>query len=518
MRRDVVIVGAGHNGLVAACYLARAGRDVLVLEALDRPGGGSRTEEVIPGYRFDLHSAAHNLINMTSIPAELQLQAAGLEYLEMDPFSVAIHEDGRRVRFWRSVQSTVDSIAESDEVEARAYERFMALAFPVVDSVMPAIRGEISWSDVPKRVTAVARVMRRGPMVAARDLMAPYDTLLRRHLTSDLTRGPVAAFAAHAAVSPLLPGGAMYGFWQAAYHRHGQWHARGGAQGLTDALMVRLRALGGEVRCSARVTSIDAAAGRVRSVTLADGERIDTTTVITAINPQVALLDLLQPPLGGPEGRDLAAVRRGNVVQALIHVATDRLPQYPGARTGDWNGLQSYVDRLDDLAIAWNASEARHLPDPLPLYAFTTSALDGGLAPPGHHTVYLACPAAPSVVEGGWDARREEFVERAFDVVESRAPGFRRSIVGWKTWTPDQMEREELWPGGHPMHIDIALDQLGPLRPTRALARHRTPVAGLYISGAGTSPAGGIAGTPGKLAAHAVIRDRRSTRRRGGSA
>lgn len=515
MKRGVVIVGAGHNGLVAACYLARAGRDVLVLEALDRPGGGSRTEELMPGYRFDLHSAAHNIINMTSIPAELELAAAGLEYLEMDPFSVAIHEDGRRVRFWRSLQQTIESIAESDPAEARAYEQFMALAFPVVDSVMPAIRGEISWTDLPQRVTAAARVLRRGPMVAARDLMAPYDTLLRRHLLSDLTRGPVAAFAAHAAVSPTLPGGAMYGFWQAAYHRYGQWHARGGAQGLTDALMFRLRALGGEVRCSARVRTIDAPAGQVQSVTLADGERIDAATVITAINPKTALLELLQPALGGNAGRDLDAVRRGNVVQALIHVATDRLPNYPDARPGDWNGLQSYVDRLDDLTYAWNASEARQLPDPLPLYAFTTSALDDGLAPPGHHTVYLACPAAPSIVERGWDARREEFVERAFDVVESRAPGFRQSIVGWKTWTPDEMEREELWPGGHPMHLDIALDQLGPMRPTRKLAGHRTPVAGLYITGAGTSPAGGIAGTPGKLAANAVIRDQRSARRWG---
>ncbi|MHB8719316.1 MAG: phytoene desaturase family protein [Candidatus Dormibacteria bacterium] len=514
MTRDVVIVGAGHNGLVAACYLARAGRHVLVLEALDRPGGGSRTEEVIPGYRFDLHSAAHNIINMTSIPAELRLEEAGLRYIEMDPFSIAVHEDGRRIRFWRSVERTVESIADTDAAEARAYARFMELAFPVVDAVMPAIRGETSLTDVPKRLVAAARVLGRGPLTAMRDLLAPYDTVLRRHLRSDLTRAPVAAFAAHAAVSPTLPGGAVFAFWQAAYHRYGQWHARGGAQGLTDALVRRLRSLGGEIRCSARVAAIDASGGTVRGVTLGDGERITATTVITAIDPKVALLELLTPPLGGQPGRDLAAVRRGNVVQALVHVATDRLPEYPNSRPGDWNGLQSYVDHLDDLANAWSASEAGHLPDPLPLYAFTTSALDDTLAPPGHHTVYLACPAAPSRVRGGWDARREEFVEGALATVESRAPGFRRSVVGWKTWTPDEMEREELWPGGHPMHIDIALDQLGPMRPTRALASHRTPVAGLYISGAGTSPAGGIAGTPGRLAAHAVMRDQRSRRRR----
>jgi phytoene dehydrogenase-like protein len=270
--------------------------------------------------------------------------------------------------------------------------------------------------------------------------------------------------------------------------------------------MTRFRSLGGEIRCSAAVERIETRAGAVIGVVLARGERVPASTVIAAINPQTALLELLDPPLGGPVGADLAAARRGNVVQALLHVATDRLPPYPGARAGDWNGLQSYVDRLDDLRDAWIRSEAGELPDPLPLYAFTTSALDDRLAPPGGHTVYLACPAAPSRVSGGWAARSEEFVARALAVVENRAPGFRDSIRGIATWTPNEMEAAERWPGGHPMHLDIALDQLGPLRPTRALAGHRTPVDGLFISGAGTSPTGGIAGTPGRLAARAVLR------------
>ncbi len=504
-----VVVGAGHNGLIAGCYLARAGRDVLVVEALDRPGGGSRTEETLPGHLFDLHSAAHNIINMTSIPEELDLAGAGLRYQEMDPFSVAIHEDGRRVRFHRSIDATVASIAESDPVEARAYQEFMRLAVPVVEAVMPAIRGEIGVRELPGRIRNLTKVLRRGPLSVTRDLLAPYDTLLRRHLTSDLTRGPVAAFAAHAAVSPVLPGGALYAYWQAAYHLFGQWHAVGGAQALTDALVLRLDRVGGRLRCRAPVARIEAPQGRVRAVVLEGGERIPADAVITAINPQVALLELLEPPLGGREGADLRAVRRGNVVQALIHVATDRLPAYPGARPGDHNGLQSYVDRLDDLTRAWTDAEARRLPDPLPLYAFTTSALDSTLAPPGQHTVYLACPSAPSQVDGGWPARTDEFVERALEVVESRAPGFRSSITGIAPWTPDRMEAEERWPGGHPMHIDIALDQLGPFRPTRRLGSHRTPVDGLFISGAGTSPAGGIAGTPGRMAARAALRRRR---------
>jgi len=504
-----IVVGAGHNGLVAACYLALAGRDVVVLEQLDRPGGGSRTEETVAGYRFDLHSAAHNIINMTDIPAELDLAGAGLDYIEMDPFSVAVHADGRRVRFFRSIEATVDSIAEESPAEALAYRRFLDTALPLVRSVLPNIRGDASLRQRSSQVAGAFQAMRHRPLTIARDVLGPYESLLRRRLPSDLTRGPVAAFAAHAGVGPSVPGGAFYAFWQGAYHLFGQWHGRGGAQNLTDALVTRLTALGGELRCSAPVERIEAAGGRVRAVVLEGGERIEASTVVTALDPRTALLDLLDPPLGGEAGADLAAARRSNVVQAVVHVATDRLPGYPGARAGDWNGLQSYVDSLGDLSAAWAQAEAGLLPDRLPLYAFTPSAIDDGLAPPAHHTVYLACPAAPSTVAGGWVARRDELVERSLDVVEARAPGFRRSVQGVATWTPDEMERVERWPGGHPMHLDIALDQLGPFRPTRALGRWRTPVGGLYISGAGTNPTGGIAGTPGRQAARALLADQR---------
>jgi phytoene dehydrogenase-like protein len=503
----IVVVGAGHNGLVAACYLARAGRDVLVLEARDRAGGGARTDETVPGYRFDMHSVAHNLINMTTIPDELELAAAGLVYQEMDPFSIAVHADGRRVRFFRSIEQTVASIAEVNRREAEAYRAFCAQALPIIDAILPAIRGEVSWRDAPRRAASVVRAFRRRPLSTLHDVLAPYESLLGRWLTSDLTRGPVAAFAAHAGVGPALPGGALFAFWQAAYHRFGQWHGRGGAQALTDALVRRLSSLGGTLRCSAPVARIETEGGNARAVVLEGGERLAARAVITAVDPKTALLELLDPPLGGRASDDLAATRRSNVVQALVHVGATRLPPYPSCRPGDWNGLQSFVDRLDDLSGAWAQAEAGRLPDPLPLYAFTTSAIDDTLAPPGHHTVYLACPAAPARVDGGWEARRDRFVEQALDVVEGRAPGFRDSITGVASWTPDRMESVDRWPGGHPMHLDIALDQLGPFRPTRALGRWRTPVGGLYVSGAGTNPSGGILGTPGRSAARALLSD-----------
>jgi phytoene dehydrogenase-like protein len=510
-RRRLVVVGAGHNGLVCACYLAQAGHEVVVLEQAALPGGGSRTDELLPGFRFDTHSVAHNIINMTGIPDELELEAAGLRYVEMDPFAVAVHADGRRVRFHRSIEATIASIAEHGDEEARAYRALMAEAVPLVRLVASTLPGRGGGGRAPRAVRQLAdaaRLARRGPLTVARSLLAPYGRMLEERLPSDLCRAPMAAFAAHAGASPDVPGGAFFGFWQAAYHLYGQWHATGGSQALTDALVRRLEQLGGEVRCSSPVERIEAVGGTVRSVLLEDGQRLTADAVVAAIDPKTALLELLDPPLEpGGVRRRLQAAGRSNAVQALVHVATDRLPPYEGARQGDWNGLQSFVDTLDDLRAGFRAAEDGRLRRPAPAYAFTTSALDTGLALPGGHTVYLAAPAAPFEVEGGWEALRDELAEDLLEQVERRAPGFRASVKGVAVRTPEDMARELRWPGAHPMILDISPDQLGPLRPTLDLADHRTPVGGLYLSGAGTAPAGGISGVPGRRAARALLRD-----------
>ena len=504
----VVVVGAGHNGLVAACYLARAGRRVVVLEASDKPGGGSRTDETIPGHFFNTHAAAHNIINMTRIPAELDLAGAGLEYAPMDPFATGVFRDGRIVRFSRDVEQTVASIAEHDPAEAEAYRAFVHRAVPLVRAAVtgldsgPAPGGPLA--AVAGRVWPALQALRRsgGPLGLARDLTAPYGALLERALPSELTRAPVAAFASHSSAGPHTPGGSFYVFWQAAYHLFGQWHPRGGSQSLTTALVRRLEEHGGEVRTGSVVTRVDARGGRVRGVELEDGSRIAAEQVVTAVDVQTALLELLDPPLAGRHGTDLAAAHRGNAVQLVVHLATDRLPPYPGARPGDWSGLQSHVDTVEQLRRGFLAAEARRLPDPPPTYCFTPSAEDDSLAPQGRHTVYLACPCAPFELDGGWDDQAEAFADAMVEQVEQHAPGFRASIRDRVVRTPPMAARELRWPGAHPMFLDISLDQLAFLRPTRRLSDHTVPgVAGLFTCGAATAPVGGIAGSSGKHAA-----------------
>lgn len=509
---DHIVVGGGHNGLVTACYLARAGLNVLVLEQSAKLGGGSRTEELVSGYRFNTHSAAHNIINATGIVEELELGAVGLEYREMDPFSIAVHRDGAIVRFHRSVEQTVESIREAALADADRYRAWMADTMPIITAMRAGLEAGAGGARKVRRLPATAwaagQALARngGPLGLVQLLLSPYGRVLAQRLTSDRVRGPVSAFAAHASASPTAPGSAIYGLWQAFYHQVGQWHAVGGSQGLIDALAHRLESYGGQWRTDATVARVTRDRQRVTGVELESGEHISSSCVITAVDPQTALLELLDPPLSGVRGEALRATHRSNAVQMLVLLATTALPAYAQARPGDCNGLQSYVDTVDSLADGFAQAEAQRLPDdPIPTYAFTPSALDDSLAPRDHHTVYLACPTVPFRVRGGWDATKEDFAERMIDTVEARAPGFRSTIVGRAIRTPQDMADELRWPGAHPMSLDVSLDQLGWMRPTRALSRHNTPVAGLFITGAGTAPVGGIAGSPGRAAAKAVL-------------
>lgn len=481
---------------------------MLVLEAGEKLGGGSRTDETVPGYRFNTHSAAHNIINMTSIPAELDLRGAGLEYVPMEPFATGVFRDGRIVRFHRDIEQTVASIAEHDPADAEAYRAFMHRAVPLVKTAVAGLESASSaaaallaaGSSLGSLLQGLTRA--GGPVGLAHDLVTPYGSLLRTALRSELTRAPVSSFASHSSAGPHLPGGAFFVYWQAAYHVFGQWHPRGGSQALIDALERRLTEWGGQARTEAPVATIDASGGRARAVVLEDGERVEASEVVTAVDVQTALLRLLDPPLAGDAGRELAAAHRGNAVQLVVHLATDRLPPYPGAREGDWNGLQSHVDEMDQLTQGFLAAEAGRVPDPPPTYCFTPSVYDDSLAPAGHHTVYLACPSAPYQVAGGWEDKAEAFADAMVEQVEQHAPGFRASILGRSVRTPVVMAQELRWPGAHPMHLDISLDQLGFLRPTRRLAGHAVPgVAGLFTCGASTAPVGGIAGTSGRAAA-----------------
>ncbi|MBI3967591.1 MAG: NAD(P)/FAD-dependent oxidoreductase [Chloroflexi bacterium] len=508
---DAIVVGGGHNGLVCACYLARVGLDVLVLEGADYYGGAVHTRESFPGFRFDTCSVAHNMINMTDILEELELRDCGLEYREMDPFTTSMRPDGRILRFYRSVERTCEEIARVAPEDAEGYRRFIARADPLVEAGLVAFSG-----GYPRRLSAGAMAaFRRGLYTTGVDVLAPYGRLLAATFQSEAVRAPLAALAAHATVGPDSPGGSLFVLWQAAYHRYGMWHARGGSGMLAKALARRLRSLGGRIRTGAAVQWILVNDGQVRGVELTDGERIESKRIAAAIHPKTALLRLIGREYLSPAlTQRLEAVRTSNAVQYVIHVPLEALPVYRGldALPGDprdvFNGMQTVAATVEHVASGFRAAALGLAPAEPAVYAFTPSALDTTLAPPDRHTLYLACPSYPArLAEGSWSERGRPEAERLLAALAAAAPGLRASGDSLSLWTPDDMEREIGLEGAHPMHVDLSIDQLGPLRPLPELADHRTPIRGLYLAAAGSSPTGGVSGVPGRAAARAIVAD-----------
>lgn len=516
-RGPVIVIGSGHNGLVCACYLARAGVDTLVLERAPRAGGATQTVESIPGFFFDTHAVAHNMINMTQIPHELELERAGLVYREMDPFTTAYSPAGPPFRMYRSVARTCADIARTSSADARQYREYIRAVEPLTRIVLASMRASSPGErlrELPGQMVQALRALHGfGVRGLAATLFAPYQRLLDELLPSVRLQAAVAALAAHATVGPTMPGGSFYAMWQSAYHLSGMWHPLGGSGTLAETLVRRLQSWGGRLRTGAGVRRIEVRNGRAAGVTLDDGETIAATAIVAAINPKTALLELLpRDALAERLLRRARALHIGNAVQFVAHLALDHLPECAGQPGDDaWNGMQAFTRDMGQVARAFAMAEAGFAPDDPPVYAFAPSAIDPALAPPGKHGIYLACPCYPARFADGtpWSLHAEREMERLIAAAEPFIPGLRQRIIDARPRTPADAEREIGLVGGHPMHLDLTLDQLLVLRPLPGLAGHRTPLPGLYLSGAGTNPAGGVIGAPGRDTARVVLHDLR---------
>ncbi|MGY1813177.1 phytoene desaturase family protein [Blastococcus sp. SYSU D00820] len=519
---DAVVVGSGHNGLVAACYLARAGLRVEVVERDEVLGGAVSTVERWPGVRVDRGSSAHVIVRHSGIVEDLQLADHGLRYLDCDPWGFAPAPapgspgpDGRPLVFSVDLEATCASIAAACGPEdAAAYRRFVGVWAPRSRAVVASFGraptpGALVRSFWPLGAPSGGRPRTPGGELAA-DFLGSGDALLDRWFTSERLKAALAWFGAQSGPPMSEPGTAAMVGWVALLHEVPPGHPVGGSGGLTAALRRRLEADGGRVALGDAAASLLVEDGAVAGVRTASGRELRAPVVVAACHV-LATRDLagaaappaladLDPPLGNGFGL---------VVRAL----TDAPPSYPGASPEEaLGGLQLLCTDRAQLAAAYGDWGAGRLPrEPVPL-AMCFSAGDDTLAPPGQHVVTVWGQWYPYALADGadWDAIAEPAAEALVRAVDRYAPGFADSVRQLYVQTPVLLERELSLLRGNVMHVEMGLASMFTLRPSAALSGYRVPgLPGLYLAGASTHPGGGVSGNSGRSAARAVLADRR---------
>jgi phytoene desaturase len=521
---DAIIVGGGHNGLTCAGYLQRAGMRVLVLERRPIVGGAVCTEELIPGYQIDVGSSAHIMIHLTPVVRDLELERYGLDYIDMDPFAFyPLPDSSGAISFYRDIERTCESIARVAPRDAEAYRRFMAFWRPINEGVFDAFLNPPSmlrlFGGVAKGQALSGQL--RGSIETVRRLFSSYGQLIVETFESPAMRAAMTWLAAQSGPPPDELGAGDFFGWHTMIHQSGAKHPRGGSGMLTQAMARSLEAAGGTVRLDAPVRRILVRNNRAVGVELRDGERIAAPLVISNAHVVTTMLDLVGAEhLPGDMAARVRNIRIGNGFGMTVRCAAAALPDYLAAPSGgrpheSHHGLQLLCPSMDYVRAAYlDYLRGRPSRDPA-VIAMTFSAIDPTVAPAGKHSVFLWAQYFPYELAGGanWDDMREQVADRVLEVLYSYAPNMRGAILDRVIQTPLDLERRLGLLRGNVMHIEMSLDQMFFFRPLPELAGYRTPVRGLYLTGASTHPGGGVFGASGYNSARVVLADQRRRRR-----
>jgi len=520
---DVIVVGGGHNGLTCAGYLAKAGLRVLVAERRPIVGGAVCTEEVIPGYKIDVGSSAHIMVHLTPIVKDLELERHGLEYIQMDPFAFYPLPDGSgAISFYKDTEKTIQSIAAVSPRDAEAYRKFLAFWTPLNEAVFDVFLNPPSVERLFGSVAAAVPRLpagQRNPLEVTRRLFSSYGQQISETFESEPMRAAMTWLAAQSGPPPDEIGAGDFVGWHAMLHQSGAAHPRGGSGMLTQAMASALKSFGGTVALDAPVRRILIQSGKVQGIETEDGQRYSAPIVISNAHVLTTMLKLVGPEhLTSTLVHRLNNIRVGNGFGMTVRCAADELPDYLGAPSGgrpheSHHGLQllspsmGHVRRAYEDYLGGNPSR-----DPA-VIAMTFSAIDPDVAPPGKHSVFLWAQYFPYELSGGrqWDDVREQVADSILEVLYRYAPNMRGKITDLFIQTPLDLERRLELPKGNVMHIEMSFDQMFFFRPLPELAQYRTPIKGLYLTGASTHPGGGVFGASGHNTARVVLGD---TRRR----
>ena len=519
---DVIIIGGGHNGLVAAGFLSQAGRRVVLLEERDVVGGAAVTEELFPGFRFSTCADGAGYLP-DEVRRELKLESHGLEILPADPVLVAPQPDGSALSIWRDTARTVAEIERYSKADAARYPAFverMGKIAKVVGGLMrvpPPDLPEFGWGDLRGLLPLAGPVRslgRKNLNELLRVLPMPVTDLLDEWFESQVLKAAIAANGVRDLTWGPKESGTTYALlYRWALSGAGPFRSagvvRGGMGALTRSLAEAARSFGAEIRTGARAEKVIVEAGRATGVLLAGGEKLSAPVVVSSADPHRTFLELLDPY--SQSAKVIRHVRnikyRGSA--ARIHLALRELPEFTAL---DAKGLSSpiqiapsltYLQRAYDCVKYGESSPHPYLDIRIP------SLVDPELAPEGHHVMSITAKYAPyRLRDADWSDRKQAFSEVVLDTLAEYAPKIRDAIVHCLTLVPPDLEARYGLREGSPSHGEMTLDQFFHMRPVPGYARYRTPVAGLYLCGAGSHPGGGVTGIPGRNAAREILKDR----------
>jgi phytoene dehydrogenase-like protein len=516
---DAIIVGGGHNGLITAAYLSRAGWKVAVFERRPVIGGAVCTEDDrIPGYRIDVGSSAHIMIHQTPVLRDLGLERFGLEYLEMDPwgYAPAPGGEGPAIRFYKDLDRTCASIAAVSGRDAEAYRSFVRAWKSINEGALRAFLGEPSpWKLF--RAFFGRSIKGCGRIEMLRKIFGPYGQLVDETFESERVKAAILWMAAQSGPPPSEIASGNFAGWQAMYHESGMKRAKGGSGALTQALKKRILSDGGTVREDAPVARIltDAGGGKAGGIELETGERFGAKVVVAACHVKTTVERLLaDAPLPRRIREGVGKLRVGNGFGMIVRCAMDGLPGYSGENldggAGDCHhGLQLLCSSREEIDDAYGDFVAGRPPRrPVPL-AMTFSALDPSLAPEGKHLLFVWGQYHPYELRNGerWDDIAGREADKLLTAVDRYAPGTSDKVLDRYVQTPLEIERLHGHHRGNVMHLEMSLDQMFFFRPLPELSRYRVPpVAGLYLTGASTHPGGGVWGASGHNTAKIILK------------
>ncbi|HUR40403.1 MAG TPA: NAD(P)/FAD-dependent oxidoreductase [Verrucomicrobiae bacterium] len=534
---DVIIIGAGHNGLTAAAYLGRAGKRVLVLERRDVVGGAAVTGEIAPGYRVSTASYLMSLL-LPEVEHDLELKRHGYRILPRNPSSFTPCEDGRSLLMGPDEGLNAREIARFSARDAQSYPRYERLLNRIADCLEPVLTqtpAELlplpsswrrwGWLERLRHLRrghsfyrALARLGEDLPE-ALEILTGAARPVLERWFESDVLKATLATDAIIGTFQPPSAPGTGYVLLHHVMGRaggaRGVWgYVEGGMGALTQALARSAQAAGVEIRTGAPVARIEVLGGRVAGVRLANGELLAATAVASSADAHVTFEKLLEPDHLPPKFREAVARIDYASASMKINLALSELPDFsccPGkAEAGPQHrGTIHIGNSLDYLERAYDDAKYGK-PSRRPVIDLTIpSSLDGTLAPPGHHVACLFVQYAPYRLADGlhWDAIKDDFAQRCIEEVGRLAPNFRESVLHREVLSPLDLERTFGLTGGNIFQGAMPLHQLASFRPVPGWSDYRTPVRGLYLCGAAAHPGGGVMGAAGRNAAQEIIRD-----------